>query len=160
MASIRQRLATPRRKHDYFLAAFLRVAFFLVAFFFVAAFLVAFFLVAFRLEAFFRAAITGFPPLSIARFVPVYAHTSYGFGSSPLPSYQLGTVLQPTWVFGPHRAEIRVQPSLVEEESMSRISCGHSSVAAPIGITHRQLEGNKQSFLYQSATIERLLRLR
>lgn len=65
---------------DYFLAAFLRVAFFLVAFFFVAAFLVAFF-VAFRLVAFFRAAITGFPPLSIARFVPVMPTRRTGRGS-------------------------------------------------------------------------------
>jgi len=41
-----------------------------------------------------------------------------------------------------------------------RISAFNPSVAVPIGITHRQLEGNKQSFMYRSATIERLLRLR
>jgi hypothetical protein len=90
VASIHQRLATPRRKHNYFLAAFLRVAFFLVAFFFVAAFLVAFFFVAFRLEAFFRAAITGFPPLSIALFDSVGASASNGSGSTPAPLSHLG----------------------------------------------------------------------
>jgi hypothetical protein len=86
---------------DYFLAAFLRVAFFLVAFFFVAAFLVAFFFVAFRLEAFFLAAITGFPPLSIALFIPVGAGTSNVSGSTPAPSSHLGPALRPTWVSEP-----------------------------------------------------------